>query len=125
MEYKSTNPAVKLLLNNYYGCIQNILEEIVSKDDKLLEIGCGAGESSSRIRSMLSGQYFEVSEYDQRYVTNLKKHRPDLISSQEDVYKMHREPNSFDIVFLLQVLEHLEDFRKALASIARVAKNIL
>ena len=41
--------------------------------DKVLEVGCGTGESSKRIGSFFKNKHFEVSEYEERYVSKLKE----------------------------------------------------
>lgn len=123
LEYQSNNPITKSLINNYYKCMKKIISNYSKQDDRILEVGCGAGESSMKIASMLSGQYFEVSEYDERYLVNLRKYRPELRASKENVYEINRDENEFDIVFLLEVLEHLDDYNKALSELFRVAKK--
>ena len=121
-EYRSANPLIKWLLNRFYGKITTIVDEL-SPDYRLLEIGCGAGESSRRIGQHLRGQYFEASEYDQRFVDKILESDFPYKITQESVYSLDRESNSFDGVFLLEVLEHLEDYELALKEIFRVTRK--
>ncbi len=71
-EYESNNPIVKYLINKFYSKLEGFIRTL-DKNDTVLEIGCGAGASSKRIASMLSGQHFEVSEYDKRYVQKMRE----------------------------------------------------
>ena len=45
LEYQSTNPFTKKLIANYYDKIKKIISDFDS-GFRILEVGCGAGESS-------------------------------------------------------------------------------
>jgi len=122
LEYQSTNPLTKKLIGNFYNKLGNIISNFDS-NFRILEVGCGAGESSRNIFNMLKGQYFEASEYDERYVKKLLELNIPYIISQEDVYKLHRKDNEFDCVILLEVMEHLIDYEAALKELFRVASR--
>jgi ubiquinone/menaquinone biosynthesis C-methylase UbiE len=89
----------------------------------MLEVGCGAGESSKKIYACAGNRYFEASEFDERYVTELMQLDLPFRISQESVYEMKRESNSFDMIFLLEVLEHLEFPDPALRELFRVSSD--
>lgn len=121
-EYVNQNPIAKKLFDNYYEKIGMILKHIGSACS-ILEVGCAAGESSRRIHSLLNGQYFEASEYESRLVQKLVETKPPFTVTQELVYEMHRKDKEFDCVFLLEVLEHLENPEAALKELYRVASR--
>jgi 2-polyprenyl-3-methyl-5-hydroxy-6-metoxy-1,4-benzoquinol methylase len=122
LEYQSTNPFTKKLIANYYDKIKKIISDFDS-GFRILEVGCGAGESSRKIFDMLKGQYFEISEYDERYVKKILELNLPYKVSQEDVFNLHRIDNEFDCVILLEVLEHLTDYEAALKELFRVASG--
>ncbi len=122
LEYDSSNVIAQTMINNYYKKIHNIVIGF-DREKNFLEVGCGAAESSDRIRDMLSGQHFEISDYDIRYINKIKEYKRYHIVSQESVYDLKRLDNSFDVVFLLEVLEHLEDYKLALQEIFRVSRK--
>lgn len=122
-EYKSSNFISKYLISNFYSCLE---QEIItcSNSSSVLEVGCGVAESSNRIYEMLKGSAcFEASEYDWRYVTKLKELNLPYQVSVENVYELNRQDGAFDSVVMLEVLEHLTDYRKALKELFRVAKE--
>lgn len=121
-EYKNQNIIVKYLFENFFRTIKQTIESL-DPNDRILEIGCGAGESSRRIINMLSEQYFEVSEYDERYIEILTKTEFPVKITQESVYQLNRKDNEFNCIILLEVLEHLYDYRAALQEIFRVAER--
>jgi 2-polyprenyl-3-methyl-5-hydroxy-6-metoxy-1,4-benzoquinol methylase len=121
-KYQSRNILLNYLLNKFF----NDIKIIISKWDasiKILEVGCGLGESTKRILPMLHGQYLEVSEYESELVDLLKKSNFPVKISQESVYSLKRKNGEFDCVILLEVLEHLDDYRKALSEVFRVANK--
>lgn len=121
-EYENQNPIAIKLFDNYYEKIAMILKQINS-GYRILEVGCAAGESSRRIERMLNGQYFEASEYEGRLVNKLVETNPPFKVTQESVYEMYRKDKEFDCVFLLEVLEHLENPEAALKELYRVASR--
>lgn len=121
-EYKNPNPVVKILLDGYYGKIARIISKF-SPDYRLLEVGCATGESSRRIGNLLHGQHFEVSEYDERLVGKMLETGFPYKVRQESVYSLQREDGSFDAVFFLEVLEHMENVEAALRELFRVSSK--
>lgn len=94
LEYKSDNFIVKRLINNYYKKIEKVTK-LFKVNYKILEVGCGAAESSDRIRSFIGNIRFEISDYDERYIRMIKKNKPyfkDFVI-QESVYCLKRKDN--------------------------------
>lgn len=124
IEYESSNPFIKLIINRFYKKINVILANLkLKKESKLLEVGCGAGESSRIISKMLNGQHFEISDNDARYIEKLKELDFSIKIKQETVYSLKRKNGEFDLIFLLEVLEHLEYPERALKELFRVSKG--
>ncbi|GAB4500238.1 MAG: hypothetical protein OHK003_19560 [Anaerolineales bacterium] len=122
LEYNSTNFISKVLIDNYYERIKRIVGQF-GNDMRILEVGCGAAESSDRIKSLLKEQHFEISDYDPRYVSKVKEHKKHHLITQESVYELKRPDNSFDAVFLLEVMEHLDNYELALKELFRVSRR--
>ncbi len=93
------------------------------KSAKAIELGCGEGFSTERLRRMLpDGVTMDASEYVKQLVPRAQRRNPSVIIKQESVYELARKNNSFDLVFLLEVMEHLDYPDKALAEIKRILK---
>ncbi len=123
-EYKSSNFIIKYLINNFYKCIKNI-SELFEPDFKILEVGCGAAESSDRIRNIIGDLHFEISDYDERYVNLIIKKKPHFKNyvEVESIYNLKRKDNEFDCIFVLEVLEHLDNYKLALEEVFRVSRK--
>lgn len=123
LEYNSSNVIVKKMIENYYAKIKEIITTNFYKDIKVLEVGCGAAESSDKILGMLNGQNFEISDYDIRYVNKVREFKNYHTVTQESVYDLKRADNSFGAVFFLEVLEHLDNYELALQELFRVSSE--
>jgi ubiquinone/menaquinone biosynthesis C-methylase UbiE len=121
-EYESSNPIARYFLRNFFEKIRRIIL-LLEEDDRILEVGCGAGVSSQRILEMLSHQEFEVSDIDERYIQKLKETNFPLKVTQESVLKLDRKDREFDCIFILEVLEHVRDYEHALSELFRVSRK--
>lgn len=121
-KYKNQNPIARRLTDRFFNAVAGMVDQLPS-DHKLLEVGCGPGESTRRLIQMLNGQSLEASEYEQRLVDLHKEQGFPVPLRQESVYQLQREDNAFDCVVMLEVLEHLENYEAALAEVFRVARK--
>jgi SAM-dependent methyltransferase len=64
----------------------------------------------------------EASEYVARQIPEAQNLNPGLKIIQEDAYDLKRKDSSLDLVYLLEVLEHLDYPNKSLAELKRVVK---
>jgi len=121
-KYRNNNPLAKWLLSNFFKEIGKVIQTL-DGSDSILEVGCGPGESSRQILRMLQGQSYEASEYDAGLVELLNRAHFPVTVTQESVYSLNRQDNEFDCVMLLEVLEHLDDYRAGLSEVFRVSKK--
>lgn len=90
---------------------------------KAIELGAGEGFSTQRLSRMLPGNVeLEASEYVHELIAPLRKKNPGMTITEESVYDLKHKDDTYDLVFLLEVLEHLDYPDKALAEIRRVLK---
>ncbi|OGZ34759.1 MAG: hypothetical protein A2174_02330 [Candidatus Portnoybacteria bacterium RBG_13_41_18] len=122
-EYESSNPIKRLLFKKYFGRLGNFFK-LLKKNDKVLEIGCGAGESSMRIKKFLPpGVHFEASDVEVSYILMIREKGMPFTVSQESVYHLQRKDGDFDCVIMLSVLEHLDNPDAALGELFRVSRK--
>lgn len=121
-KYKEQNLISRALVVNFYSTIRAVVQ-LLEPTDRILEVGCGAGISSLRIRQMLRGQYFEVSDIDGNAIQQFEKIHFPIPFRQESVLELQRASGEFDCVFLLEVLEHVPDYERALSELFRVSRK--
>ncbi|WP_158597746.1 class I SAM-dependent methyltransferase [Aquimarina sp. AD10] len=121
-KYTDENFISKHLVNNYFNSVQKLLRKI-NNVTSAHEIGCGEGRSTIRLNKMISN--LTASEYVEELVLKAKENNPDLDIFQESVYELKNNDSSIEMVFLLEVLEHLDYPEIALKEIKRVSKEYL
>jgi len=123
-KYTKSSWIGRLLVDHFYGAVDKLVRESASELSAVLEIGVGEGFSTQRIRQMVPlDAQFEASEFRADLVRLAQHRNPDIRVSQESIYALNRESSSFDLVFCLEVLEHLEDPRAGLTELARVCRK--
>ncbi len=119
-----TGKVGQTLINNYFKAVKELTELAIQPGHKqALEIGCGEGYSTARLRNMLP-KYIELqaSEYVASLLPHAAKRNPDVKIFEESVYELKAEDSSLDIIYLLEVLEHLDYPEVALKEIKRALK---
>lgn len=117
------------LLEGYFRAVESLLKESgkltkTSKQMKAIELGCGEGFSTEKIRKMLPNNIdLSASEYVDALVPKARKRNPKVKVIQENVYELTHKDESFDVVFLLEVMEHLDYPEVALKEISRILKK--
>jgi ubiquinone/menaquinone biosynthesis C-methylase UbiE len=114
------------LLDGYFISVETLVREsgiLKRRKIKAIELGCGEGFSTQRLRDMLPDKVeLMASEYVDNLVPKAQKRNPTVRVIQESAYETKHADNSFDLVFLLEVLEHLDYPDQALAEIKRILK---
>ena len=98
-----------------YGTLFYTISPYIKKDSRILDIGCATGGFL---------QYLKVLGFNNLYgIEPIKSYVNNAIFEnvyEGDVYSIPSDDNSFDIVILDQVLEHLSDLKLAMKEIKRV-----
>lgn len=114
------------LLDGYFSSVASLVDYsgITGLGNiKAIEVGCGEGFSTLRLREMLPANVeLEASEFVAKLVPEAQKRNPKVKIIEESVYETTHKDNTFDLIFLLEVLEHLDYPDKALRELARILK---
>jgi len=104
-----------------------IVKDFVRKNDKVLDVGCGAGRAMPEISPLVS-EYVGI-DIDEDYLSKSKKISDEFDNSKviklnvENLSELFKE-NAFDKSFcLFNTVGCFEDFKKALKEIYNVTKN--
>jgi len=117
------NPIQRLLLWNFFKNLLDLISE--KKVDSILDVGCGEGFTLNRLKEHGIGKRLEGIEYLKDAIELGKKTYPDIKITEGSIYDLPYKDNSFDLVLCTEVLEHLDDPRKALQQLIRVSKKYL
>lgn len=121
-KYKNEGVIASYLVDSYFKSVQKLIEKTKGVATAH-EIGVGEGRSTKRLAFMTPG--LSGSEFVDHLVTVAQRNNPILTIFQESVYSLTYENNSVDLIYLLEVLEHLDYPEVALAEIKRVSKKYL
>jgi 2-polyprenyl-3-methyl-5-hydroxy-6-metoxy-1,4-benzoquinol methylase len=121
-KYTQTNAITRRLLDGFFHAVGDSVSGLDVKN--ALEAGCGEGFSTQRLRDMLPpGATLRASDVEQRLVDEARLRNPMIPVERESIYELPHADNSFDVVFVMEVLEHLTEPEKALAEVCRVSKR--
>ncbi len=120
-KYTKTGSIGNLLVSNFFKKIKSVSPK---DSESVLEVGCGAGYSLVDLQKFFKeNTLFSACDIDPELVRLAKEKNPGVNCEVASIYELPYEDKSFDTVVCLEVLEHLEDPRKALSELARVSKK--
>jgi 2-polyprenyl-3-methyl-5-hydroxy-6-metoxy-1,4-benzoquinol methylase len=124
-KYQASNPVVRHLLNRFLLRVDEAAASL--EPTSVLDVGCGEGVVTERLAHRLApakvlGVDADVAhlkaQWDSRRATNIS-------FAAGSAYNLPFADRSFDLVCCIEVLEHLERPRDALAEMSRVAERAL
>jgi len=121
-KYQTSNPVVKRLINAFYSRLIEIIGPL--SPTTVLDAGCGEGETLRRLISSLPKK-IDAIDVDPECIHRAVIGMPNIRFSVQTIYDLHFEPDSFDLVLCLEVLEHLQFPEKAVIELARVCRKDL
>ena len=123
LKHTNTNPIQRLLINNFNKALINLIRP--TKSAKILDVGCGEGFVLVTLARNKIGKAYEGIDNSKEAIRLGKKMYPTLNIKIADIYDLPYKDNSFDLLICTEVLEHLEDPKKALSELRRVTKKYL
>jgi len=96
------------------------------KDRKIvtiLDVGCGEGFTLIKFKEFGIGKRLKGVDISENAISVGKMLYPCLNLSKGDVYDLRYKDNSFDLVVCSEVLEHLDNPRRALREVLRVTRK--
>lgn len=121
-KYESTGLIAKKLVDSYFKSVEKLVAT-AGRIETAHEIGAGEGRSTTRLNKLVKD--LSASEYVDDLVEKAKSNNPKLNIFQESAYELKYNDNQVDLVFLLEVLEHLDYPEAALEEIKRISSKYL
>ncbi len=88
---------------------------------KVLDIGCGTGRTAEIFQKFFGAKVF-ASDFSAKMVKTLKKKRLKVSMLIEDALELSEKSSKFNLVNSSWVINHIENYKKAVSEMARVAK---
>ena len=121
LKHANKNPIQRFLIENFYRQLINILKPI--KPIRILDVGCGEGETIVKLKQTRIGKTLEGVDKSEDALHIGRKIYPGINVESGDIYKLPYKDDSFDLLICTEVLEHLKNPRKALAELRRVSSK--
>jgi len=118
-KYTRTNPLTSFLLNGFFGAVEKLVRR--ANPRRVLEVGCGEGFSTQRLRAMLPQAELHACDVEERLVAAAQANNPQIPITLQSIYELHAQDPLYDLVLAMEVLEHLEDPTRGLKELVRVA----
>jgi 2-polyprenyl-3-methyl-5-hydroxy-6-metoxy-1,4-benzoquinol methylase len=124
-KYEASNPVVRQLLDRFLRHVDETATGLAPTS--VLDVGCGEGVVTERLARLLAPTQVLGVDAD---AANLGmewqgRNAPNLSFRTGSAYDLPFADGSYDVVCAIEVLEHLERPRDALAEMARVAGRAL
>lgn len=120
-KHTSTNPIQQFLIAQFYKKIFGLIKSADSQT--ILDAGCGEGFTLNKLIRAHIGKKHVGFDASKEAVVVGKKTFPGLFLEYGDIYHARYLDRSFDLVLCSEVLEHLNDPKKALSELCRVSKT--
>jgi SAM-dependent methyltransferase len=124
-KYEASNPVVRRLLQRF---LRRVDEEATRlQPSSVLDVGCGEGVVTHRLAQLMPSARVLGVDADETHLQAEWEARsgPNLSFAAGSAYDLPFEDGSFDLVCAIEVLEHLERPRDALAEMSRVTARAL
>ena len=120
-KYEASNPVVRYLLSRFLGRVDEAAANLAPTS--VLDVGCGEGVVTERLAKLLAPAEVLGVDADEAHLSDEWRARraPNLSFATGSAYELPFADGSFDLVCAIEVLEHLERPRDALAEMSRVA----
>jgi 2-polyprenyl-3-methyl-5-hydroxy-6-metoxy-1,4-benzoquinol methylase len=120
-KHMSDNPIQRMLIDRFHSKIQEIITDL--RPQTLLDAGCGEGFVDEILLTAMPELRITGFDVLGGSVKLASMRNPRGTFSTGDIYNIEQPDSSFDVVIALEVMEHLHEPDKALAEMARVAKD--
>ena len=119
------NPLMKLILKKFNN---DIIESISLINPKsILDIGCGEGFVTIEVANKTKAKIVGIDKEKDAIKFAISNNKLENMEySTGDIFKLdYFKDNSFDLVMSLEVLEHLENYEKAIEIMSKLSKKYL
>ena len=121
--FNTKNPIARIIMHSYIKAIKTLAAPL--QVNNILEIGCGEGGFTQTLHELKPDKTYEAIDVDKNGIEENKKIFPGVVFKVMSVYDMTYPDCSQDFIVVIDVLEHLKDFHKALTEIKRVSSKYL
>ena len=121
-KYGTKNPIARKLMDGFQDAVDELLCQ--SGATEVHEVGCGEGRLSAHFAQL--GLKVRGSDFSEQVVARARQEAKELGHEVEfracSIYELSPQRDGAELIACCEVMEHLEEPARALASIARLAR---
>jgi SAM-dependent methyltransferase len=122
-KYGTRNPVYRWLVDGYFRQLDRFLRRAPAR--RILEVGCGEGYVAHWVDRILQPEVVVGLDLSPVTLAEARDRHPGVAFVEGTAYRLPFADQSFDLVMCLEILEHLENPRKALQEARRAGKGHL
>jgi 2-polyprenyl-3-methyl-5-hydroxy-6-metoxy-1,4-benzoquinol methylase len=121
-KYNTRNPVARFLMGRFLEVVRGFYAPL--RPTSVLEVGCGEGHLLKHLTDAWMPREVLGTDLSPEVIAQAQaSYGPALTFEAASVYQLPMEDDSFEMVLACEVLEHLEDPRRALEELARVTRR--
>ena len=108
-KHESNNPVQRALIGHFHKRLTELV--VARQPSEILEVGCGEGYVLSALRQAGVQCPMHGIDFSETAIEHAKARVPDATFAVEDARALATSGRRYDLVLMIEVLEHLEDAR--------------
>ena len=120
-KHESKNPIQRALIGHFH---RRLCELVQSRNpSEILEVGCGEGYVLQALRASGVRCPMHGIDFSATAVADAQRRVPDATFAVEDARELAQSGRRYDLVLMIEVLEHLPDAQYMLSVLAKLSKR--
>src|SRR4030067_1100945 len=120
-KYLTRNPVYRSLVGGFFRTAEDLLRSVHA--EHVLDMGCGEGYAANRIHPWLLPRRMVGIDLSQPMLAQAHQNYPSISFTAGTAYELPFPNGTFDLVVVMEVLEHLEHPPEALGEVQRVGRG--
>lgn len=120
-KHTSTNPVQRALIAHF---LKRVSELVIARSPRrILEIGCGEGFVLRALRDAGVRCPMRGIDFSEQAIADARVRVPDAELEVQDAAKLAADGERYDVVLMIEVLEHLENPQRMLGLLSQLAER--
>jgi 2-polyprenyl-3-methyl-5-hydroxy-6-metoxy-1,4-benzoquinol methylase len=120
-KHESKNPIQRALIGHFHKRLSELV--LSRRPSEILEVGCGEGYVLQALRAAGVSCPMHGIDFSEAAIAEARRRVPDATFAVEDARALAQSGRTYDLVLMIEVLEHLPDAQYMLSVLAKLSKR--